>query len=556
MDEKKKLKIGFLVDSLIVPNRYFELIEFVSRFGRFEQPLIIYGYHRHSKNVYKIFKNINLFGVFIIIKMPFFISILRLISKVENKKLPKELKWYTKSSDIRNDKNLKFLKIEGVLSKSGMNLTINSTDKLMFKKANLDLIIRCGTGILSEEILNASKLGVLSIHNGDNRINRGVPAGFWEVLNKEPSTGFVIQKLTKELDGGEILSRGNFMTQTTWFKNRLVNQKKINFFMIKLLKEIGYTRKLPEAERTSFHDRQLYKFDYNSCILIKYIVRVWVVLVLKKVRNKFQNDAKKWQIAYSFTNSPSKSLWKYNKIKNPPGSFLADPFAVNFETRDVIFVEEYSTIEKKGKISAFEINNSGYKYLGPVLDEDYHISFPFTFVHNKKVYMVPETSSIGEIRIYECIEFPLQWKYKMTLMKEVDASDSMIVRKKGYWFLLTNICSVNNGDHLSELHVFYSKNIFSTNWKPIRNGNPVIFDSNKARNGGMYKHKGRLFRVSQFHKFGHYGYSIKINEIKSLSINGYEEEFMQSVTPRFFSNQKSIHHFHSNNILSVFDFHL
>ena len=555
MANKKKLKIGFLVDSLIVPNRYYELIEFASRFERFERPLIIYGYRKHSTNIYKVFEKINLFGAFSIMKIPLFSFILGVINKIENKMLPRELKWYAKSSDIRNDKNLKFLKIEGILSKSGKNLTINSNDKVKFKKANLDLIIRCGTGILSEDFLNAAKLGILSMHNGDNRINRGVPAGFWEIMNREPSTGFVIQKLTKELDGGKILSRGNFMTQTTWSKNRLVNQKKINFFMIKLLKEISYIRKLPESERASFHDRKLYKLDYNFGILIKYIVRVWVVSVFKKVKNKFPNDAKKWQVAYSFSDTPSKSLWKYNRIKNPVGSFLADPFAVNFEDKNVIFVEEYSTIEKKGKISAIEINNSGDKYLGPVLDEAYHISFPFTFIHNKKVYMLPETSSIGEIRVYECIKFPLQWKYKMTLMKDVDASDSMIVRKNGFWFLLTNICSVKNGDHLSELHVFYSKNIFTTNWKPIRNGNPVIFDSNKARNGGMYIHEGRLFRVSQFHKFGHYGYSIKVNEIKSLSINSYEEEFMQLITPRFFPKQKSIHHFHSNNILSVFDYH-
>jgi hypothetical protein len=555
MANKNKLKIGFLVDSLNVPNRYFELIEFASRFEGFETPFIIYGYRKYPKNIHKVFEKLNSLGVFSIIKIPLFNLILGVISKIENKMLPRELKWYTKSSDIRNDKNLKFLKIEGVLSKSGKNLSINRNDKVKFKKANLDLIIRCGTGILSEDFLNVAKLGVLSMHNGDNRINRGVPAGFWEIMNREPSTGFVIQKLTKELDGGKILNRGNFMTQTTWSKNRLVNQKKINFFMIELLKEISYIKKLPESERASFHDRKLYTLNYSFCMLIKYIARVWVVSVYKKIINKFPNEAKKWQVAYSFSDTPSKSLWKYKKIKNPVGSFLADPFAVNFEASDIIFVEEYSTIEKKGKISAIEINNSGYKYLGSVLNEEYHISFPFTFVHNKKVYMVPETSSISEIRVYECTQFPLQWKYKMTLMKDVDASDSMIIRKNGFWFLLTNICSVKNGDHLSELHVFYSKNIFTTNWKPIRTGNPVILDSNKARNGGIYKHEGRLFRVSQFHKFGHYGYSIRVNEIKSLSINGYEEEFMQSISPKFFPNQKSIHHFHSNNILSVFDFH-
>ena len=75
--------------------------------------------------------------------------------------------------------------------------------------------------------------------------------------------------------------------------------------------------------------------------------------------------------------------------------------------------------------------------------------------------MIPETSEINEIRIYECIEFPLKWKFKMTIMKGVDAGDSIVLKRDGFWFLLTNICSVNSGDHNSELHIFYSNDIFS-----------------------------------------------------------------------------------------------
>ena len=61
------------------------------------------------------------------------------------------------------------------------------------------------SGILKGKILETSKFGVISYHHGDNDFYRGVPAGFWEVYNKDPITGFIIQKLNNELDNGEIL---------------------------------------------------------------------------------------------------------------------------------------------------------------------------------------------------------------------------------------------------------------------------------------------------------------------------------------------------------------
>jgi methionyl-tRNA formyltransferase len=64
------------------------------------------------------------------------------------------------------------------------------------KDHNFDVILRLGSGILTGQILNTPRFGVISMHHGDNRVNRGGPPGFWEVLNREPSTGFIIQKLT------------------------------------------------------------------------------------------------------------------------------------------------------------------------------------------------------------------------------------------------------------------------------------------------------------------------------------------------------------------------
>ena len=63
------------------------------------------------------------------------------------------------------------------------------------------------SGILKGEILKLTKFGVISFHHGDNRFYRGGPSGFWEVFNNELSSGFIIQRLNDELDGGMVLFR-------------------------------------------------------------------------------------------------------------------------------------------------------------------------------------------------------------------------------------------------------------------------------------------------------------------------------------------------------------
>ncbi len=72
-----------------------------------------------------------------------------------------------------------------------------------------DLLIRGGLGILRGGILESARLGILSFHHGENRVNRGGPAGFWEVYSGWSTTGFVVQRLTEELDGGDVVLRGS-----------------------------------------------------------------------------------------------------------------------------------------------------------------------------------------------------------------------------------------------------------------------------------------------------------------------------------------------------------
>ena len=109
------------------------------------------------------------------------------------------------------------------------------------EKLNLDLLIRAGGGILKGEILTVCPKGVISFHHADNEVNRGGPPGFWEVYERNPRTGFIIQKLTNELDGGDVLYKGYI--QTSWFYSlNLVRLYEVaNPFLNKVINDITST---------------------------------------------------------------------------------------------------------------------------------------------------------------------------------------------------------------------------------------------------------------------------------------------------------------------------
>lgn len=167
--------------------------------------------------------------------------------------------------------------------------------------------------------------------------------------------------------------------------------------------------------------------------------------------------------------------------------------------------------------------------------------------------MCPETAKNKDIRLYECVHFPLEWKLKKVLMSSVSAVDTMIFEHNRLWWLFTNIDPTNSGDHSSELFIFHSDSPLSDTWHPHAK-NPVLVDSTKARNAGLLVDEGSVYRVSQRPSFGRYGSGAAINKILVLDEKEYVEENLVSIEPNFFRKICGTHHLHSNGKYSVFDF--
>ena len=543
----KKIRIGFLIDSETINYYIYDLIQFVLNNDLFYEPIVITGHGMSStkqhyiKAFFNFRRHIYRFLYLVISRFEGFVSAKRFPQSRLNYKLA--------TLD-----GLRFIYVQGIWSKSNLNLSFTDKDIKALDIENFDLIIRCGNGILQGEILDLAKFGVLSFHHGDNRVNRGGPAGFWEVFYSEPSSGFVIQKLSKELDGGQVVFRGNIPTESLWILNREKLKQKSNIFMKQILVQIAYNRDLSPLENPYFHDRILYKLNGNPMLLTKYLFKVWPQVLSNSVIRLFRGKRiNVWSISYSKDSMPGTSLWRYRDVPNPKNSYLADPFVITHGKRTVIFVEQFIIGEKKGVIAAVDVSSPKELFLGPVLIEPFHLSFPFVFEVESNLYMIPETAEIKEIRLYKCCEFPGKWQYHKTLIKEIDAADTMVFNDSGMWFMLPNVCSANQGDHDSELHIFYTPDMFKYDWIPINSGNPVIFDSQKARNGGFFYFDSTLYRVNQIHSGSTYGKSFAINRVEKLTPDGYKEVQIQTVGPYFKKNGLNTHHYNSNLEVSVID---
>ena len=436
------------------------------------------------------------------------------------------------------------------ISKSGFVYRFAAEEVAKVRAARCDVLLRGGAGILRGEILEASPFGILSFHHGDNRVNRGGPAGFWESYLEWPATGFVLQRLTAELDGGDVLIRGSYPTRWFFLLNQALLFSKSNTHLKDLLKKLARDRALPPAEEPTPYSARLYRSpSVGTCL--HYAARILLRAIRKGVQSAFRYRYR-WSVSFSFTDWRRAVLWRTLTSPPPPGRFLADPFLWQHQERTFCFVEDYSYRDRLGRISAFQVDKQGIAEPQSVLTEPFHLSFPFLFEFDGTTYMCPECSASGQIRLYQSVEFPHKWEFVKSIMSGVCAGDTMLFEKDGRWWLLTNIDRTGQGDFGSELYLFSADSPLSESWMP-HPANPLKIDPEGGRNAGLLKERGRLFRAGQVQGFDRYGVGIRIYEICALSPEVYRERLVGEIEPGFRPRLQGTHHISSVGNVTVVD---
>lgn len=235
------------------------------------------------------------------------------------------------------------------------------------------------------------------------------------------------------------------------------------------------------------------------------------------------------------------ALEHFRKLIPPPDRFWADPFVVVHAGEHYVFFEEMLYERGIGHLACIHLNQeNGHSEPVKVLEQPYHLSYPFVFNYQGQYYMIPETAANHSVELYRCEEFPHRWAFEKKLMDGVEAYDATLQEHGGKWWMFVSMrthasCSPNEA-----LYLFHADSPLSTEWQ-AHPQNPVVSRASHARPGGrLFESEGRLYRPSQ-NCAGVYGRGLNINLVRQLDERVYREETVSSCLPDGGNDMNGLH---------------
>ena len=207
-----------------------------------------------------------------------------------------------------------------------------------------------------------------------------------------------------------------------------------------------------------------------------------------------------------------------NDVTDIPAAFVADPFLIHENDTYYMFFEVLNSNTNQGDIG-LAISNDGFNwtYKQIILDEDFHISYPYVFKWENEYYIIPGSSQKESIRLYKSNNFPYNWSFVKNLIQGKRFVDPSIFRYNNTWWLFTGPC---NND---VLWLYYSDKLTGP-WIEHPKS-PIIYgDANIARPGGnvILFDTNRIVRYTQDDD-PYYGNQVWAFEITALTKTSYVE---------------------------------
>jgi hypothetical protein len=398
----------------------------------------------------------------------------------------------------------------------------------------LDVILRFGFRIIKGRILGAARHGVWSYHHGDNRRYRGGPALFWEMADRDPVSGTVLQVLTEDLDAGRLIYRSASRTdQTSLFRNRNETYWKTARFIERRLADLH--RRGPVALASA--SAAIGDVVPSSRITrtpgplrtTTFALRMGLEVARGQLRHRTMNGD--WFVAWAPREDGLPGIDhtpRFRVIPSPRGQFLADPFIADHDGRTFIFVESCPHRRSAGVIAVLELGDDSVSDPVTVLERDYHLSYPAVFRWGDDWYMTPETADNRTVELYRAVEFPWRWELDTVLLRDVTAVDPTLLEHDGRWWLFANVASVGASAN-DELHLFWAdspRGPFAAH-----PANPVVSDVRRARPAGMpFVEDGALYRPAQNCAI-RYGHSMAVHRVDQLDPEHYHEVPVGQILP-------------------------
>lgn len=215
------------------------------------------------------------------------------------------------------------------------------------------------------------------------------------------------------------------------------------------------------------------------------------------------------------------TVLSHTDITDVDAVYVADPFMIRHEEVWHMFFEILSRPAGKGIIGlATSADGCDWKYRQVVLEEDFHLSYPYVFKHGQDYFMIPESNQDYSVRLYKATEFPARWDYVGNLLEGEALVDCSPFYFNDRWWLFAG-CG-GPPCHADTLRFFHADNLMGT-WQEHPSSPLITDDPAIARPcGRVVLCNGRLLRFAQdCHPY--YGQRVRAFEIIELTLTSYCE---------------------------------
>ena len=227
---------------------------------------------------------------------------------------------------------------------------------------------------------------------------------------------------------------------------------------------------------------------------------------------------------------------------------------MHIDGRYYVLFEELMFSSPKGRICGIELGEKGM--IGepvPVLERDYHLSYPYTFEWRGERFMIPESVANRTVELYRAVKAPYEWTLEQVLHSDVRLLDATVVEIGGRWWMFAGAIT-RGGSRCDEMNIYYADSPLGP-WHPHR-ANPVISDVRHARPAGRPFQVGDSWYRPAQNCSRRYGYGITLRRIVRLDPNEFVEETVTSLTPDWHRSVVATHTVNAVNGLTLIDIQL
>jgi hypothetical protein len=156
--------------------------------------------------------------------------------------------------------------------------------------------------------------------------------------------------------------------------------------------------------------------------------------------------------------------------------------------------------------------------------------------------MIPESSAREVVDLYECVDFPHEWRHVKRLMEGVRLADVTLITWQGRWWMFASHGGPGASNY-DELHLYWADTPMGP-WSPHAL-NPVRIDAGSARPAGaMFMAGDRIVRPAQDCR-ERYGDGVVFQEILVLDEERFEERALHRLEAGGLAHGVGYHTFNS-----------